>query len=163
MISEARDVRAVENNVHHDAARVYIIDEPPRAFIVAPTWRDWLLTGLDPDMQPQMPEAKVMYPQDSAEMAFYKATLKSSYEAGRQTADDAFSLNLAKLNRTYDGMRRYFDLYKRGMVSAPVIAAASQITDTRDPNTMVVGDTVIRVTEQVKFVGQTDKWVPLGN
>jgi defect-in-organelle-trafficking protein DotC len=163
VISKAIDPRALEGNVIHAAKFVYVIDEPPRAFIVAPTWRDWLYTGLNGNLQPQMPDAKVMYPQDSAETEFYKTTLKQAYEAGRQTATDAFNLNLAQLDRTYDGMRRYYDLVKRGMASAPVIASATQITDTHDPNTMIVGGTVIRVTEQVKFIGQTDKWVPLGN
>jgi defect-in-organelle-trafficking protein DotC len=163
VISEVRDPRAVENNVLHVAQRAFTIDEPPRAFIVAPTWRDWLLTGIDPDLQPQMPAAKGMYPRDDAEIAFYKATLQASYTAGRETAQDAFDLNLARLNRTYDGMRRYFDLFKRGMVSAPVIAAATTVADIKDPNTMIVGDTVIRVTVPVNFVGKTDKWVPLGN
>ena len=88
--------------------------------------------------------------------------MRRGYDEGRKQAMDVFNLNLARLDRTYDGMRRFYDLYKQGRVTAPVIASATSIIDREDPNTVVVGNTVFRITAPTTFVTDTDKWKPLG-
>jgi len=71
-----------------------------------------------------------------------------------------FDLNMSSLERTYLGMRRYYDLYARGVVTAPVIATASTIMRHEDPNTIAVGDTIFRITSQSSF-SSFEKWKPL--
>lgn len=163
VISEARDAVTIEGTVMRIAKRAYRIDEPPRPVAVAPTWRDWLYVGLDPDLRPQLPDQRTLLPRDEEERAFFQREMRRSYEEGRQQASDVFDLNLARLERTYDGMRRFYDLYKRGLVTAPVIASATTIMDTDDANTVVIGNTVFRITVGPQFVADPSSWTPLSN
>lgn len=161
VISEARDAVAIEGTTMRVAKVIYKIDEPPRPVRVAPTWRDWLYVGLDPELRPAAPTDAVSLPRDDNEKAYWKAEMRKSYEQGQIQADEVFQLNLARLERTYDGMRRYYDLYKAGIVTAPRIAEASSIFTQEDSNTVVIGNTVFSVTVAAGFNGKTNEWIPL--
>lgn len=163
VISEARDAVAIEGSVMRIAKRAYKIDEPPRPVAVAPTWRDWLYVGLDAGLRPARPSHSTLLPRDAQEQEYFQREMRRAYEEGRKQAADVFDLNLARLNRTYDGMRRFYDLYKRGMVTAPVIASASTIIDTDDINTVVIGNTVFRITVGPQFIADPSIWTPLAD
>lgn len=163
VISEARDSVAIEGTTMRVAKLIYKIDEPPRPVRIAPTWRDWLYVGLDPDLRPVAPTVESLLPRDETEKAFWKRELDRSYIEGQAQANEVFDLNLARLNRTYDGMRRYYDLYKRGVVTAPMIASASSVLSRSDPNTVIIGNTVFSITVSAEFNSKTDEWVPLAN
>jgi defect-in-organelle-trafficking protein DotC len=162
VISEARDAVAVDATVMRIAQSVYRIDEPARPVMVAPTWRDWLLLGLNPDLHPVPPSDAQLLPRDEIEQRYWNAHLDEAYLVGVQHADKIFDINLARLERTYIGMRRFYDLYQRGMVTAPVVAASSSIIDREDPNTVAIGATVFRITAGTDFVEKSDAWRPLG-
>src|SRR3546814_8871898 len=57
-----------------------------------------------------------------------------------------WSSDVCSSDLTYNGMRIFFDLYQRKMVSAPYIASSQEIVTQDDPNTMIVGDTTFRIT-----------------
>jgi defect-in-organelle-trafficking protein DotC len=109
-----------------------------------------------------VPSEPAVLPRDEQERAFWRAELSAAYQIGRKQADDIFELNVARLQRTYLGMRRFYDLFARGMVTAPTIVASSSVIDREDPNTIVVGGTVFRITAGTTFVEETQQWVPLG-
>lgn len=166
VISEARDSVALDATVMRVASRVYHLDEPARIVDVPPTWRDWLLVGLAPEpCGSVVPDAAglsaQLRPQNSAEEAYFRSVMATSYQAGRQQAKLAFEDNLARLERSYYGMRRYYELYQRGMVSAPVIVSDTDVVKRDDPNTLIVGNTVIRITVPVDFVENAEHWKPL--
>lgn len=161
VISEARNAVSIDTLAMRVANRVWSIDEPARPVIVPPTWRDWLYLGLQPDLRPAAPTSAAVLPRDDAEKTFWQQTMKTGYEQGRKQAMDIFTLNLARLDRTYDGMRRFYDLFKAGKVTAPVIASATSIIDREDPNTVVVGNTVFRIVAPTRFVTDTEQWKPL--
>jgi defect in organelle trafficking protein DotC len=165
VISEARDSVSLENTVMRVASRVYHLDENARIVDIAPTWRDWLFVGLSGDScttsTTDAPTHAQLKPQTPQEEAFYRSVLTRSYAMGTQQAKDVLADNVARLERSYQGMRRYFDLYQRGMVSAPVISSSTDILSREDPNTLVVGNTVIRIMVPVDFVEKHDKWKPL--
>lgn len=163
VISEARDVVAIEATTMRVAKILYSIDEPPRPVRIAPTWRDWLYLGLDPELRPVAPVIESLLPRDAVETAFWKRELDRSYLEGKAQADEVFNLNLARLERAYNGMRRYYDLYKRGIVTAPQIVAADSIFTELDPNRVVIGNTVFSIVMSTKFNGKTNDWVPLAN
>lgn len=166
VISEARDSVSLEDTVMRVASRVYRLDENARIVDVPPTWRDWLFVGLAADACSagvmDAPDQDQLRPQTPQEEAFFRGVLERSYAMGVQQARGVLEANLARLERTYFGMRRYFDLYARGMVSAPVIASSTDIVVRDDPNTLVVGNTVIRITVPVDFVEKSSTWKPLG-
>lgn len=163
VISEARNAIAVDQTAMRVANRVWKIVEPARPVINAPTWRDWLYLGLMPDMKPAAPTVAAVLPKDgdAAEQAFWKAEMLRGYAEGKKHALELFRLNLAQLDSTYDGMRRFYDLFKQGKVTAPQIASAQSVIDREDPNTVVVGNTVFRITAGAAFVTDTDNWKPL--
>jgi defect-in-organelle-trafficking protein DotC len=166
VISEARDSVALDDTVMRVASRVYHLDEPARIVDVPPTWRDWLLVGLSADNCGQVVAdaaslSTQLRPQNPAEEAFFRSVVDESYRAGTQQGKQAFADNLARLERSYQGMRRYFELYQRGMVSAPQIVTSTDVVRRDDPNTLIVGNTVIRITVPVDFVDNAEAWKPL--
>lgn len=163
VISEARDAVAIEGTTMRVSKLIYKIDEPPRPVRIAPTWRDWLYAGLDPELRPSTPTEASQLPRDDVEKAFWKSELDRSYKEGITQAQEVFDLNLDRLERTFAGMRRYYDLYKRGVVTAPMIATASSVINRTDPNTIFIGDTVFSVTVATQFNDKADAWVPLSN
>lgn len=166
VISEARDSVALDATVMRVASFVFHLDENARVVDVPPTWRDWLYVGLSFDAcgatPVDVPGHEQLKPQNAAEEAFFRDVLTRSYEMGVQQAKDVLAANLARLERTYLGMRRYYRLYAQGMVSAPVIATSTDVVNREDPNTLIVGNTVIRITVPVDFVERSELWRPLG-
>jgi defect-in-organelle-trafficking protein DotC len=166
VISEARDSVALDATVMRVASRVYRLDEAARVVDIAPTWRDWLYVGLSMGdcARPQetvldLPDQ--LRPRDERETEFFKSVVARSYSAGMQQGSEIFRQNLARLERAYFGMRRFFDLHARGMVSAPVVVSNTDITKRDDPNTLIVGNTIIRITVPVDFVEAHQQWKPL--
>ncbi len=166
VISEARNSVALERNVMVVANIGYHLDEDAQIVDVPPTWRDWLYVGLSTDDCARgpvdVPVHDQLKPQGPAEEAFYRSVLARSYEMGTTQARDVLKDNIARLDRTYQGMRRYFELYQRNLVSAPVIATSTDIFNNDDPNTLLLGRTVIRITVQAGFVPRPSEWRPLG-
>lgn len=161
VIVETRDAVALDTAVMRVAKATFRIVEPPRFVDVAPTWRDWLylgLVGLDAPVAVE-PEAA---PKTPGERELWEKDLRAAYLEGERQAQRIFEVNLATLNRAYDGMRTYYDLYARKMVSAPVLVAATDVATMDDPSTMVVGSTIFRVTVNPRFVDDAREWVPLG-
>lgn len=159
VISESRDVVALEAAAMRVAGAVYHIDEPARFAMPTPTWRNWLYVGLD--VTPvAVPALGTNGPSSPAEVQLWQRVVKESYLLGRQQADAVFNANLALLERTHAGMRLYFQLWQRGMVSAPIIASSSEIVRSEDPNTIAVGNTLYRITAPTDFRAH-QKWIPL--
>ncbi len=166
VISEARDSVALDATVMRVASRVYHLDEQARVVDIAPTWRDWLYVGMSTEdcslaYEPAVELSEQLRPRDSTEMEYFRSIVTRSYAMGRQQGGEIFEHNLARLERAYMGMRRYFELYARGMVSAPVIVASTDVVKRDDPNTLVVGNTIIRITVPVDFVEAHQAWRPL--
>ena len=161
VIVETKDAVSLEAAVMRVAKSTYRIEEPPRFVDVAPTWRDWLWLGLTGLKAPTGVETDAA-PKDAGERALWTQELKKAYAEGESVAQKTFEINLATLNRTYDGMRTYYDLYARHMVSAPVLAASTDVVTKDDENTISVGSTVFRVTVNPSFVDNPTEWVPLG-
>ena len=159
-ISESRDVVALEASAMRVAGVVYRIDEPARFALPTPTWRDWLYLGLDINPpQPQQIDVQVL-PQTPQEQAYWERMVRQGYEAGREQAQASFDANLNLLERSYSGMRRFYELVQRGMVTPPVIASATEIMQREDPHTVSVGNTIFRITAGADFA-QPVAWTPL--
>lgn len=159
VISESRDVVALESAAMRVAGAVYHIDEPARFAMPTPTWRDWLYVGLDasPVVVPSLGGSG---PTSGAEQVLWKRMVSESYLLGQSQAQAVFDANYDLLKRVHSGMRLYFDLWQRGMVSAPIIASSSELVSREDANTIAVGNTLYRITAPSDF--KTFKqWTPL--
>lgn len=162
VIDESVGAVSMDQTTMRVSGRIYSIFEPARPVMVAPTWRDWLFVGLDSTLKPGLPEHASLYPRDDAERAFWQAELRKAYAAGREQAQSVFELNRARLERTYLGMRRFYQLYAAGVVTAPQIVTESTIVDREDPNTILVGTTYWRIAKPTDFVDDHQQWRSLG-
>lgn len=143
------------------AGSVYEIEEPARFFTGAPSWRDWLLLGLLAQSEPPtLPTNPQLLPRDEQERAFWRAEVQRAYRQGREQAARIFEENLAALERTYLGMRTFYELHARGMVSLPQLAQTQDVVNQKDPNTIIVGDTVFRITVPSAFDATASHWKP---
>jgi defect-in-organelle-trafficking protein DotC len=160
VIMESKDAISLEATTMRVSGAIYKIDEPARFVAIAPTWRDWLLLGLPTEDAADMSAVKSLLPRDGAEQAFWKREVAQAVATGRAQAQQIFELNVANLEKTYFGMRLFYDLWKRGMVTIPVIASAQTMVDQESPNTISVGNTMFRITRQAGFE-DSSRWKPL--
>ncbi|WP_432263524.1 type IV secretory system conjugative DNA transfer family protein [Cupriavidus sp. TMH.W2] len=162
VIVKTENARTVSKSAMRVAGAVYKIAEPARFQSGSPSWRDWLLMGLPTvDEMPALPTNEQLLPRDTEERKYWDQQVKAAFEDGRRQAQEIFDNNLANLKQVYIGMRTFYDLYQRGMVSLPEIARTQDIVNKDDPNTIVVGDTLFRITVNSDFVTKPDRWVPL--
>lgn len=159
VISESRDIVAIEPNAMRTAAGVFRIDEPARFAMPTPTWRDWLYLGLDTETV-NIPSLGSNGPTNPAERRLWELFVQEGYAAGKAQAQETFDLNLARLERSHAGMVRYYDLWRRGMVSAPVVAKSTEVMVREDGDTISVGNTLRRITQRVDFQPHQE-WKPL--
>lgn len=162
VIVRADNAVSVTNNSMRLAGSVYKLVQPARFFSGAPSWRDWLLLGLPSDSDtPEIPTNEQLLPRDQVERAFWEQEVRAAYISGRAQAQEIFEHNLSQLEEVYIGMRTFYELYQRNMVSAPVIAKSQEMVTQDDPNTIVVGDTLFRITQPSEFKINTAGWKAL--
>jgi defect-in-organelle-trafficking protein DotC len=162
VIVHTENAATVTKDTMRLAGSVYQAKQPARFFSGAPSWRDWLLMGLPSasDM-PEVPQNEQLLPRDSNERAFWEREVQDAYFSGRAQAQEILDHNLSMLEEVYTGMRVFYDLYQRNMVSAPIIAKSQEILTQDDPNTIVVGDTLFRITMPSQFMTDPGKWKAL--
>jgi defect-in-organelle-trafficking protein DotC len=158
VIEKPEDILAVTDYSMTVAGVIYRIVSPAR--FVQINWRDYLYIGLttgadDPIVND---EQKKEYPRNSAEQRYWKKVVTESYEKGRAEAKKIYDLNLARLLRDFNGMQMYYELYARGLVSAPMFASATESVSRPDPNTIVIGQSLFRITNQPTFEANAHQW-----
>lgn len=156
VLEESKDVISVMDYSMRIAGKVYRIVSPVRFYQA--NWRDYLFLGLM-DKDPVVTEGqRKVYPRNDKENAYWKKVVLEGYSMGAEQARKIFALNLARLERDFYGMRRYYELYERGLVSAPEIVTATVAVSRPDPNTLIIGESVIRVTSQPAMQGDGEQW-----
>jgi len=159
VISVSHGVVSVQDDVLRVAGILYQIDEPARFALPSPTWRNWLWMGLDV-ASVATPDLSGSLPANDAERAFWRQMVAQGHAMGRLQANETFDHNMALLDRTYGGMRRFYDLYHRGVVTAPALASAHRLAHQEDANTLSIGDAIFRITAPTGFT-TPGQWVPL--
>ena len=162
VLVHTENAAAVTGDTMRLAGAIYQIRYPARFFSGAPSWRDWLLMGLPTlEEMPDLPKNEQLLPRDADERAYWEQQVRDAYFSGRAQAQEVFDNNLSNLEEVYNGMRTFYDLFQRNMVSAPVIAKSQEIITQDDPNTIVVGDTLFRITVPSSFKTDPAKWKAL--
>jgi defect-in-organelle-trafficking protein DotC len=130
----------------------YRIQQPGRIVAIVPTWRDYLVLPLD---TPSAPDAQFL-PSGKAERAVWQRALAEGWNAGRQQADAALTINLNRLARDYLGMIEYRRLVDAGMIQSLVVSS-TQSTITRSRSEMFVGQRRVRIQSDAGFAPRTAK------
>lgn len=156
VVEEARSVISVTDYSMRVAGVIYRIYSPAKMLAVPPTWRDYLYMGLDTGNDPLIGEAQsTAYPKDEHEAAYWKQVVQQAYAAGREQAQKTFKLNLSRLERDFNGMRKFYELHARGLVTAPVVSKGIDAVSKPDANTIVIGETIFRITRAAGFTEST--------
>jgi defect in organelle trafficking protein DotC len=157
VIEEAKDVIAITDYSMKVQGKVYRIVSP--ASFLQSSWRNYLFLGLtDSDEQAISDEESKVLPKTDIERQYWQSIVRAAHAEGRKQSRRTFAVNLARLERDFNGMRLFYALYSRGLVTAPKFAAATETVSRPDPNTIVVGDSVFRITAQPVFNEHSDQW-----
>lgn len=158
VIVEAQDSVSVEDDQLRVADRIYRIVEKARFASTPPSWRNYLFSGLSAEAAQPAPHSSLL-PRNDQERAIWKQYARQGWQEGVRQADMIFEKNLARLDRDYTGMLRYYVLLKKGMVDEPKVAHSYAVV-TGDANQIVVGDTLHQVSKQPGFKIDPSQWKP---
>lgn len=129
----------------------YRIVRPAAIVTRAPTWRDYLMTGV-----PETENRPAILPATQAEKKAWKRGVTEGWAAGAAAADDLFSVNMNRLVADYRGILRFRMLARRGMVSLPVLAEG-RLAVRVEKRTLDVGETTFRISVPAEF-RDMEKW-----
>lgn len=125
----------------------YEIVRDARVAIKTPSWREYLTL---PVTDPTPPQG--LSPKTSDERELWRKSVNEGWQKGIEEAREEFTASLDRLIRDYDGMLRYRDLQRQGILSAPTVTkrnAGYRVTD--DGRRAFVDESVIRITVMPKF------------
>lgn len=145
------------NQDNNDEVRVgdetYKIDKMARFSPVLPNWREYFTSKLD---EVDLPHESLL-PENDSEKVVWNEWLKSSYEAGVKQANENFDLNMARLEKDYNGLLQYTAAYKERKITKPIISKA-ELGVTGGGMEMILNDKVYRITDHSSLVPDTNKW-----
>lgn len=131
----------------------YEIVKDARVAIKTPGWREYLVL---PATDPAPPQG--LSPQTSDERDLWRKSVTEGWQKGIEEARQEFAASLDRLIRDYDGMVRYRDLQRQGILSAPTVTnhrTGYRVTD--GGRRAFVDETVIRITVMPKFRARAPK------
>jgi defect-in-organelle-trafficking protein DotC len=158
VIVQAQDVTAFAPDQIRTANHVYRIEKEERFVSVPPTWRDYLFAGLPFKDGVELPVFEAR-PQDSHEMAIWRAAVEAGWADGQKQAGAILAANFNRLTRDYTGMLLYSSLQQQGIISATRVAEVAQ-TVTGNGHQITIGDTLRRVTGRALFDTDYRNWRP---
>ncbi len=157
VIVTAKDIAHVKPEQIRTAHRTYTILLPARFVSNPPTWRAYLLLGLN-NQRADAPDISV-HPKNSKERAVWQQAVRRGWEEGRQSADRTLESNMNRLTRDYAGMLRYSTLLQQGMIHSPEISETQQ-TVTGSANDLMLGDKTRRIEKPGGFILDKKSWKP---
>ena len=138
------------------ASVIYRMIKDAQFVMVAPTWRNYLYSGLSSSLKVEMPH-KALMPSNSAEQAVWKSEVTRCWNMGIAQADAIFDENMSRFERDYLGMARYKMLVGRGM--AENIKVGKDIREVTGSRTeLIVDDQRYRITDPGGLVSDRTKW-----
>jgi len=162
VIVEARDaVTQSDDRVLNITDRVYRIEAQATLPTVPTTWRSYLYRGLTVNGQEVAWPDVALQPANDAERGIWRDAVRRGWTSGTEQADGIFALNMARLERDFNGMLLYHELRRKGMVSDPIVADA-QFGVTGDSSRQLnIGERIYRITVTPEFNMDARKWQPL--
>lgn len=158
VVEEAQDVISISDYSMSVRGVIYRIVTP--ATFYQNNWRNYLFLGLASNDEDQIvgEAQRSVLPKSAIEKAYWDKIVRAAHAEGRKQSRRTFDLNLARLERDFNGMRLFYTLYQRGLVSAPKFATAIEAVSKPDPNTIIIGDSVFRITAQPEFNDNGKTW-----
>lgn len=143
--------------VARETSCIYQITRAAELTSAPPNWRSYLVRVWGTPIRP----ADAALPHTRAEVAYWNRFVAEGWADGERQAVDIFLSDLGRLQRDIVGMARYRVLLRAGLVEQPRVAfQARRVEGGRD--TMRVGDTTVRITDQPGLQPNTRRWTPTG-
>lgn len=147
---------ASENMMRISDMTVEMIQEA-KFVTTAPLWHEYVQLGHSAPMLPQVS----LLPQNVEERDIWDKSVLDGWLMGVEQANDIFMSGIYRLNRDFTGIVLFHRFYEQGLVSRPY-ASTTEMGVTGDERKVVVGDQVVRMSQQARLLTQeSDTWDPL--
>lgn len=158
VITEMRDVytQATPKTLRLSGVQ-YTIDSQARFSSTAPNWRDYLV--LSPAPVTMYEQISAIHPKNGSEKEAWEKALRDGWAQGVDQANLMFERGLDELNRDFTGMLRYHEFVMTGKLTMPVVASES-ISMTYDGDTVILDETLLRITRLPSFNENLLNWRP---
>ncbi len=149
-----------DNRILNIVDRVYRIEEQARFTTTPISWRDYLYRGLSVNGRAvSWPDAALL-PQTNPEKQVWQENIRIGWENGVAQADSIFQINLARLERDFNGMLLYHELKRKNMVSEPMVANANFGVTGNADHQLNINERVYRITVTPAFKLDPKQWMP---
>jgi defect in organelle trafficking protein DotC len=145
-------------NIIRASDNTFKIIQQARFVTTAPTWREYLWLNYS---KPELPDSTLL-PATSQERESWIKYVNLGWSNGIDQANTIYKVNLAKLQRDYNGMSLYRTLLSQGIVSKPFVAKANiGITSNADNSEISINDRILRITAIPKLNPNSKQWRPI--
>lgn len=136
--------------------KTYRIAKQAEFVTAPPTWRTYVWMKFK---MPELPN-KTLLPRSPQEEKVWKKYVAIGWKNGQEQAERIFKVNLALLQRDYQGMLLYRDLLAKHMISEPFVAK-TDLGVTGDGNSININDQVLRITATPQLQTNSKEWQPV--
>lgn len=136
--------------------KTYRIAKQAEFVTTPPTWRTYVWMKFK---TPELPN-KTLLPRNPQEEVLWKKYIAIGWKNGEKQADRIFRVNLARLQRDFQGMLLYRDLLAKHMISEPFVAK-TDLGVTGDGNSININDQVLRITATPQLQTNSKEWQPV--
>ena len=141
--------------VARETSCIYEITREAQLSSAPPNWRSYLVRVWAAPLRP----SDGALPRTKQEAAFWNKWVAEGWSQGEKQAVEIFLSDLGRLERDIVGMARYRVLLRAGLVEQPKVAFQNRRVD-GGRDSLHVGDTTIRITDQPGLQGNPRRWNP---
>lgn len=138
------------------ADEYYRIELPGRLVSIVPTWRDYLIMGVDKTSAPE----DHFLPANREEQKIWDRYMAEGWGQGRQLAEATLKENMNLLQRDYQGMIEYRRLVDAGMINSLVIRS-SEVRARGTMDELYVGQRRVKIENSATFNTNSGRWKPV--
>ncbi|MGA1834235.1 type IV secretory system conjugative DNA transfer family protein [Rhizobium wenxiniae] len=138
------------------ADEYYRIELPGRLVSIVPTWRDYLIMGVDKTSAPE----DHFLPANKEERKIWDRYMAEGWGQGRQLADATLKENMNLLQRDYQGMIEYRRLVDAGMINSMVVRS-SEVRARGTVDELFIGQRRVKIENSATFNTNSGRWKPV--
>lgn len=138
------------------ADEYYRIELPGRLVSIVPTWRDYLIMGVDKTSAPE----DHFLPANKEERRIWDRYMSEGWGQGRQLAEATLKENMNLLQRDYQGMIEYRRLVDAGMINSMVVRS-SEVRARGTVDELFIGQRRVKIENSATFNTNSGRWKPV--
>lgn len=158
VVSKAKEAITITDGGRESVAadEYYRIEKPGRLVAVIPSWRDYLVMGIDKTPDP----SDQFLPSETEERKVWDRYMAEGWRQGRMQAEEALKENMNLLRRDYLGMVEYRRLVDAGLVNSMVITS-SEVRAKGTPEELFIGQRRVKIENSATFNSDPRRWKPI--